>query len=413
VLGTVCDVTELKRQTLDAEQARKEALAARQEAEEAAAVKAKFLANMSHELRTPLTSILGFMNLAEQQPELSDLSRIYLARGRDAGRALLCTINDVLDFSKLEAGQVRFQLQPASLSALGRSTLDLFLPQAAAKDLTLDFEIDGPDRVMTDPDRLRQVLLNFIGNAVKFTDKGGVTLRFRYDAAAERLEASVIDTGAGIPKAKIDDLFKRFSQVDGALARAGGTGLGLSICKGLIEAQGGEIGVNSVEGRGSHFWFVLPTAPARTRVDDAAQAKAVKVLDGLRILVADDHPANRQLARLFLEGVGAEVEDAVDGEDAVRKAAEWPFDLILMDMNMPVLDGRGALDRIRGEGGLNDVTPVLAFTAGAADENDQTLCAQGFDGVVLKPLDPQNLFAAVAKATDFMTGCPAAASNVA
>jgi YD repeat-containing protein len=261
VVGTVWDVTVLKLQAIEADEAREEALQARHEAEDAAAVKAEFLANMSHELRTPLTSILGFMNLAAQQPELGELARTYLARGGDAGQALLCTVNDVLDFSKLEAGQVRFNLQPVSLSVLGRTTLDLFSPQAGAKDLTLTFEMEGPDRVTADPDRMRQVLLNLVGNAIKFTEAGGVTLRFRYDAQAERLEACITDTGAGIPATKIEHLFKRFAQVDGAFARSGGTGLGLSICKGLIEAQAAPSARKAARAKAAASGSVCPWRP--------------------------------------------------------------------------------------------------------------------------------------------------------
>ena len=381
--------------------AEEESRQARREAEAAAAVKAQFLANMSHELRTPLTSILGFMNLAAEQPEISELTSAYLARSRDAGHALLCTVNDVLDFSKLEAGQVRFEPQPIALEAFGRSTLDLFGPQAGAKDLSLTFDMVGPGRVMADPDRLRQVLLNLVGNAIKFTETGGVTLKLRYDDQARRLEASVTDTGLGIAPDKVDTLFKRFSQIDGSLTRAGGTGLGLAICKGLVEAQGGTIGVESALGQGSRFWFSLPLSPAAAGGEGSPEGDGARISPGLRVLVVDDHPANRELARLFLEGVGADVAEAVDGEEAVQAASEWPFDLILMDLRMPRLDGLQALTRIRGEHGPNDRTPILAFTAGADGQDTDSLVDQGFDGVVLKPIDPQILFAAVAKATDY------------
>ena len=375
---------------------------AQAEAEAAVAVKTEFLANMSHELRTPLTSIIGFTSLAGEQPDLAPLTRAYVERVGDATRALLCTVNDILDFSKLEAGQVTFQVQPVALAKLSQATLDLFTPQAGAKDLSLTFDGEAGDLVLSiDPDRIRQILLNLVGNAVKFTDGGGVTLRQRYDRTSQTLKVEVIDTGTGIPADKQDRLFQRFSQVDGGLTRThGGTGLGLAICKGLVEAMGGTIGVESEMGQGSRFWFKVPALLAQA--PDAAEdglAVTRPTFVGVRVLVVDDHPANRELARLFLAGVGAEVTEACDGEEAVRLAAEQPFDVILMDIRMPRLDGPGALHAIRTVPGPNDATPVLAFTADAAD--DTRLLALGFQDVVAKPLQPGALITAVARAADF------------
>jgi PAS domain S-box-containing protein len=379
---------------------------AQAEAEAAAHVKGEFLANMSHELRTPLTSVVGFTQLAAEQPELSALTRGYIERVGDASRALLCTVNDILDFSKLEAGQVSFQPQPIVLAKLGRATLDLFTPQAAAKDLTLTLEDAGGVAglvVSLDPDRIRQILLNLVGNAVKFTDAGGVTLRGGYDQQAGVLKVEVIDTGPGIPAERRAVLFQRFSQVDGSLTRShGGTGLGLAICKGLVEAMGGKIGVDSREGEGSRFWFEIPAPLAvLPGAQDEGPVAEQPTFAGLRVLVVDDHPANRELARLFLAGVGAEVSEAVDGEEAVELAAIWPYDAILMDLRMPRLDGPGAMRRIREEAGPNDATPILAFSADIDGPLTEKLLASGFQGVVAKPLEPGALFAAIAAATAF------------
>jgi PAS domain S-box-containing protein len=381
-------------------------LQARLEAEAAAAVKSEFLANMSHELRTPLTSIVGFTRLAAEQADLQGLTRNYVERVGEASRALLCTVNDILDFSRLEAGQISFQPEPSSLFQLSRATLDLFMPQAGAKDLhlVLDGEPEGSElALMLDPDRIRQILLNLVGNAVKFTDAGSVTLRTRYNRRAARLSVEVIDTGPGIPPDKQALLFKRFSQVDGSLTRShGGTGLGLAICKGLVEAMGGQIGAVSRTGKGSRFWFSIPAQMGVLPSATASGASAEQpTFSGIRVLVVDDHPANRDLARLILAGVGAEVTEAADGVEAAALASLWPFDVILMDLRMPNLDGRGALRKIRGEPGPNDATPILAFTADADAANAEGLAAMGFQDVVGKPLEPVALIVAVARAAAF------------
>jgi PAS domain S-box-containing protein len=375
--------------------------AARAEAEAAAAVKADFLANLTHELRTPLTSIIGFTAMTAQEEGLSPKARHGVERVAEASHALLCTVNDLLDFSKLEAGQVAIRPEPVQLGSLARGTLDLFAPQAEAKDLRLSLDLDQPETVVAvDPDRMRQVLLNLIGNALKFTAAGGVTLRMRYDNAQRSLAAEVVDTGDGIPQAKLEQLFKRFSQVDGSLTRVqGGTGLGLAICKGLVEAMGGEIGVESREGKGSRFWFRIPALPAiAARPAAASEPADGAALDGLQVLVVDDNPANRELARLILTGAGAAVAEAEDGEVAVDVTSGRRFDVILMDMRMPRLDGPAALQRIRATKGPNAATPVIAFTADFSGDATAELRAQGFDGGVAKPLDAAALMEAVAAA---------------
>lgn len=393
----VRDITPRKRLEMELREARAEA-------EVAANVKADFLANMSHELRTPLTSIIGFTSLAAEQADYGGLTRDYITRVSHASQALLCTVNDILDFSKLEAGQVTIHTGPVALADLCGATLDLFTPQAGAKDLTLTLDTDGDNLVVAiDLDRIRQILLNLVSNAVKFTSAGGVTLRTRYDRPSGRLRVEVIDTGRGLTTDQQGRLFKRFSQIDGSLTRAqSGTGLGLAICKGLAEAMGGQIGVESRIGEGSRFWFEIPAALAVLPDVQSGEARSDRIsFPGVRVLVADDNAANRLLARLFLVGVGVEVTEAVNGEEAVRMAMEMPYDVILMDMQMPLLNGLGAMRRIRDEFGPNDATPILAFTADAGPEARSRLLALGFEDLVGKPVDARALITAVARASAF------------
>jgi signal transduction histidine kinase/ActR/RegA family two-component response regulator len=397
---------------ISAQVAQENALAeATEAAQAAAAAKAEFLANMSHEIRTPLTSVLGFASLLAERDDLSEQARNYVDRIGSASRGLLAIVNDVLDFSSLEQGRVEIKPRSASAVEVVRDALLMFKSQAEAKDLLLEIEtsLDPAARVLIDPERVRQVLLNLIGNAVKFTEAGAVTVRLT--AAAGRLAVEVRDTGAGLDAEQQDRLFQRFSQVDGSSTRRhGGTGLGLAICKGLVEAMGGIIGVRSVRGQGSVFHFEI-AAPGvaedmRSRAKDEAVALSI---EGVRVLVADDNFANRELVRAMLERLGAEVTDAADGLEAVEAAKLMPYDVILMDLRMPRLGGVEALARLRREEGPNQAVPVIAFSA----EVDPALePAASFDGFVAKPIDAQQLIHVVwAAAFDALDGADAEADH--
>ncbi len=371
--------------------------AAQAEAEAAANVKAEFLANMSHELRTPLTAVLGFARLVEEQPELADTTRAYLGKVSNAGKALLSTVNDILDFSKLEAGQVEVKPQPISVGQLAMDTLDLFSAQTAEKGLSLTATgLDLlPGLVRADPDRLRQVLMNLIGNAVKFTEKGAISLEVSFDPQAQRLTFGVSDSGPGIPADRVDRLFQRFSQIDGGSTRRhGGTGLGLAICKGLVEAMGGEIAVESRLGEGARFWFWLPASALASRTADTTPVTTAGGLRGARVLLADDNPFNRELVCALLTPFGVEITEAADGLQAVELASRQPFDAILMDRRMPRLNGAGAARRIRDEDGLNAAIPIIAFSADPGQDDPPGL----FDAVIAKPLTIDALVGGLAKA---------------
>ncbi|MGZ3345066.1 MAG: ATP-binding protein [Caulobacteraceae bacterium] len=370
---------------------------ARDAAEQAAVVKAEFLANMSHELRTPLTNILGFTALASAEDDMPDTVRRYIERVTNASKALLTLVNDVLDFSKLEAGEIRLEPRPVDMPQLAREVMDLFGQQAAAKGVALALDLaDGiPPAVALDADRVRQVLINLVGNAVKFTAEGEVTLELGYDPDAGLLSAAVTDTGPGIEADRRSQLFQRFSQVDGSSTRTfGGTGLGLAICKGLVEAMGGEIGVETEAGKGSRFWFEVPT-PAVDAVEAASASASVAALSlGNRFLVVDDNPANRALVRAILTTLGADIVEASDGYEGVKAAMELPFDVILMDMRMPGLSGEEAVAEIR-RGGPNAACPIIAFSASADPHQLAELRRLGFDGCLGKPFTLTDLIRAV------------------
>lgn len=371
--------------------------AAREAAEAATTVKAQFVANMSHEIRNPLTAVLGFTDMLRKSSTLAATDRAYVERIAGAGSALLAIVNDVLDFSKLESGMVTIRPKPTALAELARETLQLFEGQAAAKGLGLVFEADGglPPMALLDGDRLRQILINLTANAVKFTDAGAVTLRvLRAGDTDVRFEVS--DTGAGLSKADMARLFQRFTQIDGADAgHRGGAGLGLAICKGLAEAMGGEIGVESTLGLGSTFHVTLPLTPDATPPPPASPVERA-ALAGVRVLVVDDHPANRELAALQLQSLGADVATAESGIVALDHLAAHPFDALLLDLRMPHLDGPEVLRRLRAQPGPNQAIPVVAFTAEVHDEG--AAAPQGFDAMVGKPIDIAALASALSAA---------------
>ena len=378
-----------------------ELMAARDAAEAAAKAKSEFLANMSHELRTPLTSIIGFSSLLAEMEGLSEGASHYVQRIATGGQSLLSVVNDILDFSKLEAGQVELDPHPFDPAGYIEDTVELLTTQAENKGLTLGLIIDDtvPPCIDADCSRLRQVVLNLVGNAIKFTSEGRVSVSVTHEGGpTPRLKVQVADTGPGIPAERRSRLFQRFSQVDGSVSRNhGGTGLGLAICKNLVKLMGGEIGVESEVGKGSVFWFTV-AAPS---VDAAMEADQVNAqsheMKPSRILVVDDVSVNRELVRAMLEPLGHTFVEASNGVEAVEACLREPFDLILMDLQMPGMDGVSAAKAIRASSSANKLTAIIALSANVLPDHLAACEAAGMDDHIGKPIQPMRLLTKVAE----------------
>jgi PAS domain S-box-containing protein len=397
-----CDVT--KRQEL----ALKEAQLA---AEAAAEAKASFVANMSHEIRTPLNGVMGVLHLLAEE-RLSADGRDLLQEALSCGQMLAELLNDVIDFSKIEAGRLELASEPLDPCALLRGVVRLLEPQARAKGLDVIVEADcAIGWVRSDPVRLRQALFNLIGNAVKFTEAGHVAVRCRR-VGLDVLRFEVEDTGVGIPETAQGRLFERFNQADASTTRKfGGSGLGLAITRRLAELMHGQVGFTSAEGRGSTFWIEV-RAEGAARPAELAPA-AMALLEGVRILVVEDNPTNRLIATKLLENLGAEVETAGDGYLGVEAAARGGFDLVLMDIQMPGIDGVEAARRIRALGGAPAATPIVALTANVLSHQRQAYLDAGMDGVVGKPISPPDLLREIAAAAARRDAAPTNATEAA
>ena len=375
---------------------------AKEVAERADQAKSEFLATMSHEVRTPLNGVLGFANLLLARPELDGDVRRQIGFIVSSGSVLLTVVNDVLTYASAEAGHLQLDLEPFSPAALADEVAAIMHHAADAKGIALRCEVDVPQPwLVGDVKRLRQVLHNLVSNAVKFTGDGSVVMSVRCrpaEAGAVGLLVSVADTGIGIAPDKLDRLFQRFSQVDASVNRRfGGTGLGLAISKRLVEAMGGAIGVRSTPGHGSTFWFSMPlqlaasptTAPAHAALAARVQARP------LCILLAEDYEVNREIARAILTGAGHAVDVVADGAAAVQAAAAVRYDLILMDVQMPVMDGMEATRLLRTGSGASRATPVIALTANVLPDQVEAFLAAGMDAHVGKPFDPDVLLSTV------------------
>lgn len=398
--GQVLEIQDLVRDVSAAKAIELELQRARDEAESAAEAKTEFLANMSHEIRTPLTAILGFSSLLNERSDLPESAVGHLDRIRTASQTLLAIVNDILDFSKIEAGRYEIAREPARALEICHDALLMFSPAAQAKGVSLEFvqETELPEWVNIDPQKVGQVLLNLIGNAVKFTSAGSVTLAVGHDPVSQTLEVRVSDTGPGMSEEQCSRLFQRFSQVDGSSTRRhGGTGLGLAICKGLSEAMGGDIRVASRPGEGSHFTFRIQAAPVQHAPAPAEGEDVVAGGDlaGLRVLVVDDHMANLEIVQALLAPLDIEVSLAASGRIAIDLAATTPYDVVLTDLRMPDVSGEDVVRALRAGHGPNQHIPILAFSA---DVSSYGATVPGFDGTVAKPVSVAALLAALRSA---------------
>jgi PAS domain S-box-containing protein len=404
--GHVDDVVVVIRDMTQRRVLEDQVIEAKERAEKAAQAKSEFLANMSHELRTPLTSVIGFSGLLQGSDALPAEERTYVERIATASEALLGVINDILDYSKLEANAIEMDPEPFQVAALVDGAAAIVEGQCVAKGLSLKVVADAamPEVLTGDAGRLRQVMLNFLSNAVKFTGKGGVTLRVGGAPDPDgrwRLRVAVTDTGIGIPAEKIEVLFKRFSQADASTTRVyGGTGLGLAISRRLIEIMGGEIGVDSKPGEGATFWFETPLiqgGAAAGLADGDDEMAASGGLAGGRILMADDAPGNRELVSAILRGLGLEIDTVCDGAEAVQAMQTGAYDLVLMDVHMPVMDGLTATREIRRmQAGSGHRTPILALTANVQADQVARCLDSGMDGHLAKPIQIPELAGALA-----------------
>jgi signal transduction histidine kinase/CheY-like chemotaxis protein len=409
-VGLMLDIDDQKRQELALEEARRLA-------EAATAAKSTFLASVSHEIRTPMNGIVGVLNLLRRE-NLTEEGRGLLTEAVGCSEMLAQLINDVLDFSKIEAGKLELSPTIDAPQAIAEGVANLLRPQATDKGLYLRL-VTQPEIGFAEIDsvRLRQCLFNVVGNAVKFTESGGVEVRLTTvgEGADRILRCEVQDTGIGVPESARDTMFGQFQQADATTTRRfGGTGLGLAISRKLARMMGGDLDYDSQAGVGSTFWLEVTAPVAATPEAVEIEDLSATPLEGLRVLVVDDNRINRIVAVKSLEALGAEAEAVDSGQAAIEALGQSAFDLALMDVNMPEMDGLEATRRIRALPSAVAAIPIIALTADVMSHRHKAYLKAGMDGVVAKPFSPAELIGAIAaladRSQDEMADARAAAS---
>jgi signal transduction histidine kinase/FixJ family two-component response regulator len=397
-VGVAADVTELW-------QREKELEVSRVQAEAANAAKSSFLANMSHEIRTPLNGILGMAQVL-MRSALPQEQREQVIIVLESAKMLKELLDDVLDFSKIEAGRMDVAPVDHDLRKVLHRQHWLWRPRAEEKGIALRLEIDDalPSRLRFDPNRVGQCISNLVSNAIKFTPRGEVAIHASAfpSPAGIGVAITVSDTGIGMTEETIDHLFAPFTQADSSISRRfGGTGLGLAITRKLARAMGGDVEVESEPDKGSVFKLTMIAQPAenpaRATLPDRVAMPRANGRRGKRVLLVDDHPLNRQVARLFLEPEGYAVTEAEHGQQALDRLGEEPFDIVLLDAHMPVLDGIETLKRIRASGTAWKDVPVIALTADAMSGDRERYLNLGMDGYLAKPVEQRDLLAEIAR----------------
>lgn len=370
---------------------------AKDQAETANQAKSDFLSMISHELRSPMTGVLGALNLLLKMPLPPEAMR-YTQIAHNAAQSMLGILNDLLDSAKLEAGKITIEATDFSVTQVTDEVVELIRLLAAEKGLTLTVEHDAalPRYLHGDPGHLRQVLLNLVNNAIKFTQVGGININITYDASRELLKCTVTDSGIGIPPEVQQRLFTRFTQADESIYRNyGGTGLGLAICKQLCHLMGGEIGVSSILNHGSSFWFTIHCELGKEIVADRVMPTPDITSKPLKILVADDSPINQLIIEKLLSKAGHELKVVNNGRKALAAIQQEAFDLILMDVQMPELDGIETTQAIRNAPDSYAAIPIIALTASVLPEQITHYQAIGMNNYVSKPFTEETLLAAI------------------
>jgi two-component system sensor histidine kinase/response regulator len=392
IMGSAQDVTERKQAQAELEAAHAQLALAKDAADAASQAKSDFLANMSHEIRTPMNAIIGLSHLA-MQTELSPKQREYLARVQSASQHLMGIIDGILEFSKMESGELVIESAGFGLEAMLGELAELVIPKGMAKGLEVVFDLapDVPQELVGDARRLRQILLNLVDNAVKFTERGKVVVSARVEACtadAVLLHFAVKDTGIGLSQEQMGRLFQSFQQADTSITRKfGGTGLGLATSKKLVQLMGGDVGVQSQPGAGSTFWFTarlgrgVPAIPAPTRAE----------IRGARILLVEDNDINQLVACDMLQDAGFVVDLADNGQIALDRITQTSYDLVLMDMQMPVMDGITATAAVRRMEQHRRL-PIIAVTANVMPQDRRKCMDAGMNDFLAKPLEPQELW---------------------